>query len=181
MIPKRKWVEDNSENESKTDAKSFTAGQPERKTEPCSLMCVVVLISCVWEGLDKVSFWPTSISFDLHWELSHFKSNSPAQSTCVHVYIFGWMCKHMQLCVSSHASFYTGVCVLMLDCCCVCVWMLVCLSTCVHVHTSRYTYPLPDGCLLALLFPCSVCVWLLTVWTVMCDRSHFRDPIITSA
>lgn len=40
-------MEDNSENESKTDAKSFTAGQPERKTEPCSLMCVVVLISCV--------------------------------------------------------------------------------------------------------------------------------------
>lgn len=177
MIPKRKWVEDNSENESKTDAKTFTAGQPERKTEPCSLMCVVVLIS--WEGLDEVCFWPTPISFDLHWELSHFKSNSPAQSTCVYVYIFGWMCKHMQLCVSSHASFYTGVCVLMLDCCC--VWMLVCLSTCAHVHTSRYMYPLPDGCLLALLFPCSVCVWLLTVWTVMCDRSHFRDPIITSA
>lgn len=140
MIPKRKWVEDNSENESKTDAKSFTAGQPERKTEPCSLMCVVVLISCVWEGLDEVSFWPTSISFDLHWELSHFKSNSPAQSTCVHVYIFGWMCKHMQLCVSSHASFYTGVCTdaWLLLCLCLnaCVFIYVC--TCAHkpVHVS---------------------------------------------
>lgn len=98
------------------------------------------------------------------------------------VCVYFWMNvqAHATLCVS-HASFYTGVCVLMLDCCCVCVWMLVCLSTCAHVHTSRYMYPLPDGCLLALLFPCSVCVWLLTVWTVMCDRSHFRDPIITSA
>lgn len=132
MISKRKWVEDNSENESKTDAKTFTAGQPQRKTEPCPLMCVVVLISCVWEGLDEVCFWPTSISFDLHWELSHFKSNSPAQSTCVYVYIFGWMCKHMQLCVSSHASFYTGVCVYW--CLIVAVFVFECLCVYLRVH-----------------------------------------------
>lgn len=54
-----------------------------------------------------------------------------------------------------------------------------CMPVC--ARANGYVYLLPDGCLPALLSPHSVCVWLLTVWTVMCDRSHFRDPIITSA
>lgn len=50
-----------------------------------------------------------------------------------------------------------------------------CTRVCVCVCLSRQT-----ACLPALLFPRGVCVWFLTEQSVMCDRSHFRDSIITS-